>query len=632
MKETKLVSRILASVFICAMILFAAGTADATDIMTLDEVKALEPGTKGYGLTVYQGTLPSKFEFEVLGVDYLWMVATDTPVVLVKLTSGPEGFPPEKTGVVAGMSGSPMYIDGKLVGALAYGFGDLPKDAIAGIQPAALMLEPYSKTKKAKGKSAFAPIPLVLSAPATLVDLVNTLPRFKQDSFLSENFVITPALKTSGSSATAGAADNLKLEPGSSLNVYLVKGDINLAANGTVTMVDGDTIYAFGHPFFGLGDVEMSFHQAEVITTFSDYLDSYKMAGGAVGSAEGMITDDYYSAIKGDFRKHPKMIPVSISLNASGASYDVNFEVARVPLMVDKITDLVVFNVIYEGYPEVFDQPWGTPQKMTVKTKISLFDAPKAEFINFNDTYGFKYYKTFYYDDLLWAVDRYCGKLVSDNIAILEKKGALGQIKEIKINVEFAEDAAAAPETATITKITNQDSWVNPGEEVELGAVILASAGQNQKEFKASLPFTVPNDAVIGSGIKIVAGSGETLFDKQDVEGLSVEETVKYLNTFSSNDLFFRMEYQVDNPVEAEKSDETVVVKDLGSQVWQTSAMKTKKLFYKLPLPAGVTKVEGIEYTWLTVKKKEEVKDAKKEESKKSDSFTVFKVILSVFD
>ncbi|MEK9158761.1 MAG: SpoIVB peptidase S55 domain-containing protein, partial [Patescibacteria group bacterium] len=105
----------------------------AVEIMPVKDIK---PGMKGYGYTVYQGVMPEKFKFEVLGVDYFYNTAVDSPVVLVKLTSGPKDFPPEKTGVVAGMSGSPMYINGKLVGALAYGFGKLPKDPIAGIQPA----------------------------------------------------------------------------------------------------------------------------------------------------------------------------------------------------------------------------------------------------------------------------------------------------------------------------------------------------------------------------------------------------------------------------------------------------------------------------------------------------------------
>lgn len=607
--------------FIVALItIFAVSQlASAVEIMPVKDVK---PGMRGYGYTVYKGTVPERFEFEVIGVDTLWNTTTDSPVILVKLTAGPAEFPPEKTGVVAGMSGSPMYINGKLIGALAYGFGDMPKDAIAGVQPAENMLNPYSKVKKVSGKSVSENIfgksyvPLVLSLPPQMADLFSKVDRFKNDSFFKENFVIKASYK---SLFDEPADDNgkLKLRPGSSLNVYLVKGDVNIAANGTVTMVDGKTIYAFGHSFFGSGETEMYFHQATVLTTFSDYIDSYKMVGGDAGDVEGTITDDYYSAIKGEIGKTPKMIKMSIDLEGVDGARAINVEVAKLPGLTVKMVDMLVFSAIYaDGYLEVGSLPAGTSQEMIVKSKIK-FDSGLPS-IETKNEYGFKFYGTHYQDDLIWAADDYA-TTVDSIIAEMGKKGALKQISSIDIDVSFAEvkEESNKPTGAKVESLKAKVSTASPGDKVLFDVTVSAFEGKKRVEYTTTVSTTVPSDAKEGTLMWADVGSGVSFIAPLEIKDLSVEETINYYNHFLQPGLFLVLEYKSTASLSdksAQKGEESnIKFQDSGSSAWNTSpgnTFKMKKVVYPIPSPPVVGEIDGTANANVSIVKKPPVAPA----------------------
>jgi len=605
--------------FVVVLITIFAVSLLASDekIMHIEDVK---PGMRGHGLTVYKGTEPERFEFEVIGVDTLWNTTTDSPVILVKLTAGPAEFPPEKTGVVAGMSGSPMYINCKLIGAVAYGFGDMPKDAIAGVQPAENMLNPYSKVngkvKKASGKSVSenmfgkSHVPLVLSLPPSMADLFSKFDRFKNDGFFKENFVIKASYK---SLLDEPADDNgkLKMRPGSSVNVYLVKGDVNIAATGTVTMVDGKTIYAFGHPFFGSGETEMYFHQGAVLTTFSDYIDSYKMAGGDAGDVEGTITDDYYSAIKGEIGKTPKMIKMSIDLEGVDGSRAINMEVAKLPGLTVKIVDMLIFSAIYaDGYLEVGSLPAGTSQEMVVKTKIKFGDGLPS--IETKNKYGFKFYGTKYQDDLIWAADDYAVTLDSI-IANMGKKGVLKLISSIDIDVSFAEvkEESGKPMGAKVENLKAKVSTATPGDKVLFDVTVSAFEGKKKVEYTTTVSTTVPNDAVEGMLMWADVGSGVSFTNPLEIKDLSVEETINYYNHFLQPGLFLVLEYKStasSTDKSAQKEESNIKFQEADSSAWnkpQGNIYKVKKVVYPIPSPPVVGDVDGTANANVSIVKKQ---------------------------
>lgn len=603
-------------------------------MMTLSEIKSLKPGTKGYGLTVYKGVTAEKFEVEALGVvDISGLATIDFPILVVELTSGPADFPPEKTGIVAGMSGSPVYIDGKLVGALAYKVdGVFSKDALAGITPAVLMKNPTSYTINLKAAQGLSSLPLVLSAPADFISISKK--RAKNDDFFND-FILAPQISEPLTTGVIGASvvSPVEFGPGSSVNVYLARGDIDIAVNGTVTMVDGENIYVFGHPFYGLGEVEMYFHQAEVLTTVSSYRFSHKLAGGDVGSAEGLITDDYYSAIKGKFKVAAKMLPLDIEIKGNKASRWIDEEIARHPALTPLLVDNIAFRVINSVYPEVSDFPAGTNQKMAVETEIKFKGLPK---VSYNEDYYFNYYNTAHDEDLFYSLDKNCLNLY-EVIAAFGEKGAINKIKSIEIRVSFFKSDKSKKEAALeVEKIEKESYIVKQGQVVDLGVVLAAYSEKKyeKSEYKMNLPLPIPETA--RGDMKVVVGAGRNLISEDDIADLTAEETIDYFNKILDNGLFLKIEYEIEvgDSVAKDEDKDGLMVKDWGETLWKNGKKtKLKKIIYKLPgLPEGYSEVRGGAVLYLTVVKatKEEKKE-KEEKAKEGKNNPVLKFLFSLF-
>jgi len=288
--------------------------AQSSKFMSVDEVRQ---GMKGFGKTVFQGTTIEQFDVEVLGV--LKNFAPRQDMILARLSGGPL----EKTGVIAGMSGSPVYIDGKLVGAVAYAF-PFAKEPIAGIQPILQMLgildqKPGSTPKIAQASSGTlpseSPTAFVLGQLQKLADGIPLHQLLLPQSLLSASpfqaggapslmhiqtpllvsgasqtalqqfaplfnaFGFTPVQAGGGASAASlKAAAPSKLEPGSSVNVEMIRGDLSWSANGTVTYVDGDRVYAFGHPNLSAGPTDVPMSAGYVISLLPNVQNSFKLA------------------------------------------------------------------------------------------------------------------------------------------------------------------------------------------------------------------------------------------------------------------------------------------------------------------------------------------------------------------
>ena len=321
--------RVLFAVGLLFLAAFAAEAATLT--MPLAQVK---PGMKGRGRTVFQGQSIEEFEAEILGV--LENVQPKRNVILARL----KGRGLESTGVISGMSGSPVYIDGKLIGAVAYSF-NFQKEAIAGITPIEEMLAigtaPEGPRKGASPPAVIregasleelseefrrvftAPTASKAAAPAlTPLDLPLVFSGFSAGVFERAREFFGPRgfrAVRAGSSAQAlpgQAPAGPSLREGDAVGIQLLGGDLDVSAIGTATYVDGNKVLAFGHPAYNLGSVDYAMTRAAVIAVMPSLESSFKLA--TAGPVIGRFTQDRTAGAAGELGTLPKLIPLNISL------------------------------------------------------------------------------------------------------------------------------------------------------------------------------------------------------------------------------------------------------------------------------------------------------------------------------
>jgi len=319
---------------LCANIASAQLQWDSKEFMGIDEIKA---GMVGYGKTVYAGTKIEKFDIEVVGV--LRKVDFGFDMILIRVTSGPVVDRHLQT--VEGMSGSPIYIDDRLIGAYAYGW-NFQQEAIAGVTPIAAMLD-CSQPGKADRPLAGSLVPSskVLRIGEHLITHVNVVAtEAERESLQAKSSpttmvltpVATPLFMSGMSEKTAAPLQrmlnnyNLRampgpgeiegpappLEPGSAVSISLMEGDANLSAIGTVTYVKDNTVLAFGHPFLGVGDIDMPMAPAYVYGIISSSESSFKLASPY--SRTGRLYSDRNFAVAGIVGEKSNTIPISLYL------------------------------------------------------------------------------------------------------------------------------------------------------------------------------------------------------------------------------------------------------------------------------------------------------------------------------
>jgi len=306
---------------------------------------------EGYAYTIFAGDQVEKFDLEVIGVLDNFLGPKQS-IILVQL-KGPKV---EHTGVVAGMSGSPVYLEGKLAGALSLKLGIFSKEPIAGVTPIQDVLNPPSQPPAAQAAprqlgppsdtstrtalpsgSALEPIetPLVFSGfqPAALQQFASQLQGY--------GFVAAQ-----GGTASP-RADDARLVAGDMAGMVLVQGDASINSACTVTAVRADRVYLCGHPFMSLGDIQLPMARSRVVTTLSSNLASTKIVN--VGGAIGTITGDHLTAVTGKLGAPPAMVPLDLTLSVSGAEpakqKTLHFELVNHP----KLTPLLVAITTFSG-------------------------------------------------------------------------------------------------------------------------------------------------------------------------------------------------------------------------------------------------------------------------------------------
>lgn len=335
------------------------GTAEGSvPILPLDQVKA---GMKGKGKSVFVGSQIEEFDVEIIGV--LKNIEPKKSLILAKLRGGILG----DTGVIAGMSGSPVYVDGKLIGAIAYSLGNFVKEPIAGITPIAEMIS--VSEKKSEGPS-FSP-QISIKKHLTLDELVEINKEFfhsksiffakgnalkpltvplvfsgfssyafdQSESFFSKLGFDPVQSAPSGQSVEQISPPDLTLKEGGPVAIQLISGDMDMSAIGTVTYIEGNNVLAFGHPVYNLGSVDYAMTKARVITVVPSLMSSFKL--GVADSLVGTFSQDRNSGLFGEIGKMPRRIPVNVKI------VDSNGEIKdyKIGVVDDKILTPLLINV-----------------------------------------------------------------------------------------------------------------------------------------------------------------------------------------------------------------------------------------------------------------------------------------------
>jgi hypothetical protein len=292
-------------------------------LIGLDEIK---PGQVGEVWTVFEGTKPEPFQVTVAGI-VRNALGPGKSLILCRM-SDPRV---QKMGAVAGMSGSPMYIQGKLAGALSYQILSFETEHFAGFTPAADLAEVGSRTDLAPDAEP-APTAAVnrayspLRPSFVLSGLSPTVAAMMEPSFRAVGLGAVALGGSTASSASAPATAPSTLAPGDAVSVALATGDITMAGTGTVSQMDGTRMVAFGHPMLSLGDVELPMCSAEIVTIIPSALESIKIAN--TGPIIGTITQDRLSAVSGTLGRVPAMIDVTVQVK-SAQPRELHFRVAR---------------------------------------------------------------------------------------------------------------------------------------------------------------------------------------------------------------------------------------------------------------------------------------------------------------
>jgi hypothetical protein len=365
--QLHLSARFLRAICLALTIVFlpVAASAQSSEILPLDQVRA---GMQGYAYTIFAGDQVEKFDLEVIGVMPNFLGPRQS-IILVQL-KGPKV---ERTGVVAGMSGSPVYLDGKLAGALSLKLGIFTKDPIAGVTPIEDVVRPPAQSAQqfplALDSSAVQKTATAFSLPTgSALAPIETPLVFS--GFLSATLQqFAPQIQSYGFVAAQGGTsaprpDDAHLVPGDMAGMVLVQGDASINSACTVTAVQADRVFLCGHPFLNLGAVQLPMARSRVLTTLSSDLASTKIVN--VGGSIGTITGDHLTAVTGKLGAPPPMIPLDLVVATSIGEKKLHFDVVNHP----KLTPLLVAITAFNGLTQNAIYGEGTTLHLTGEVRL----------------------------------------------------------------------------------------------------------------------------------------------------------------------------------------------------------------------------------------------------------------------
>ncbi|HSZ83618.1 MAG TPA: SpoIVB peptidase S55 domain-containing protein, partial [Polyangia bacterium] len=473
-------------------------------IFKLADVRA---GMTGQALTVFHGTKPEPFKIRVVAVLKQFLPKQD--VILIRA----EDPRVEHSGIVAGMSGSPVYIDGKLMGAIAYAWS-FAKEPLGGVTPIESMLAERGRRRfktpvelaareedpdaswfptgtavvprvgagaelaavgAPEGRLVRASVPLSVSGftARTVADLADEL----------RPMGLVPMQAGGGRTIAAGAkAEPGHVEPGSAIGVELVRGDMSMVGTGTVTYIDGSTVLAFGHPMFGIGESYLPLVDAQIHAFLPSLAQSFKLSSPL--HEVGVLVQDRASCIIGDLDGRTTMMPIAVRVTGpDGRERTFHAEIARNRRLTGLLASTVVSNAISDAEPDVTDIV------ATVTGKLAIHGRAPLEL-----------------RDVIFSTDGISGH------ALFAARGlrALGELMfnpfeplvvdrlDVDVRVELRRDVA------DIVGLSLPGESVRAGQTVPVRVTLRPYAGP---EYVETVPVKIPN-AVAGQAVHIEAASG----------------------------------------------------------------------------------------------------------------------------
>ncbi len=515
----------------------------------------LRPGMIGVGRTVFTGTKLEEFKVEILGV-MRNVIGPKRNLILARL----EGGPLAKTGVIAGMSGSPVYIDGKLLGAVSYSLGQFSTEPIAGITPIAEMIDAtiMSGTARAARPVAMSLNPtarelidiwsrdlnrvrgfvdepsqaLVMSGVASDLGRFGAMLRPIAVPMIATGFDasvlepmssafsaagLVPMSNSQSPGAGASAPSSSPLQPGDAVGVALLTGDFELGATGTVTHVDGDRVYAFGHPLYNLGPTQFPMTRATVQVVLPSLMASSKLA--SFGEIVGTVQQDRATAIAGRLGPAPSLIPVTVTLNSDRApSRTFTFGVVRDFTFTPLLTYLSVANVLTS-----YERGAG-PASFSIRGSASIRSEGD---LSFEDIFSG--------DQPAGGAAAYVAGPLT---ALMKNSDENVQVENISLTI----DASEQQKSARIERVWLDTTRPRSGQNATVNVAMRSSRGQ---EIVRQVPIQLPANLTGPLQLTVADAARTTADDRRDSRGADLQRASQLVRTFNrsrkNNRLYVRL-------------------------------------------------------------------------------------------
>jgi hypothetical protein len=499
----KVVFSLVVTFCFLTLLAFAAETPTSQTPKTTETipVSQIHTGMRGVALTVFQGTKPESMDVEVLGV-LKNMNGPKGDIILVRL----HGAKAEYTGVVAGMSGSPVYFDGKLAGALAFRIGEFSKEPIAGVTPIADMLEINALDKSPGGNSPAISARTSNAATKTagpgeaaslpVQNFANYLKPIEAPlvfNGFSEEAVklFAPQFAASGIVPVMGAGSSSDekqpepLEPGSAVSAVLVRGDMDIAATCTVTYIDTKRLLACGHPLLQFGSVDLPMTKADVLATLPSPLNAFKIVNTT--EAAGAFVQDRHTGIMGILNKEPEMIPVTLSIHNGAATKEIRYEVLNNARLSPVAMMATVFNALH-GIND-----YGEETTYRLKGVISVKGYPQVKLQNM-----------FAPTDAGQPAAFLAALSLGDRFGrIYDNPFDIPAVQSVKLDFDLVKERRQARLESARTDVTE----ARPGDEITVETVLAPYRGER---VVLQIPIKIPTSASKGP-LRILVSDGDTL-------------------------------------------------------------------------------------------------------------------------
>jgi hypothetical protein len=519
-------------------------------------VNDIRPGMVGIGRTVFDGTHVEEFRVNILGV-LENIIGPHRNLILAKL----EGGPLAHTGVIAGMSGSPVYVDGKLIGAVSYALGSFSKEPIAGITPIAEMTDAAAmNASRPPGARVHIELPLTREnltaafrkalnwnrpfadragdAQATGINAIAGIPAGQLGTLLRP--IATPLVMSgfepevgdllggafqdqgfipSGGNGAGFHAGDMPyegpLKPGDAVGVAFLTGDLQLGGTGTVTHIDGEHVYAFGHPMYNLGPTEFPMTRAYVYTVLPSLFASMKLS--TTGEVIGTFLQDRATTIAGRLGPGPKLIPLTLTLESARASKRTfTFNVVNDQLFTPLMTYASILNTAGS-----YERQFGSAT-FQVRGTARL---KKHEPIAFDNIFSG--------DQAATGAATY---VVAPITYLMGNDFEKVELDAIDLTISTAEE----PKTATLERIWIDDPRPRAGRAVPLKMLLRTYRGE---DVVRTLPIEIPANAsgtlslVVSDGARL--GQAEQRETRTPVQLRSVTQMIRSVNKARRNNTLY---------------------------------------------------------------------------------------------